>query len=146
MFKSLAAAILGSLAATLALAQVPDRPAAMFKHADADGDGLLSLDEFKSARTETFAKRDRNHDGYIDESDMPPLASARPKVRAAVEKANAKLDLDQNGKVTQKEFVDGAVPVFERADKNHDGMVDAKEREEFKGSVKERVQEMRKSG
>ena len=135
-----ALAILGcSLAFLTAHAQAFERPGAWFEQADANGDDLLTLEEFKNARAQSFPKRDRNSDGFIDESDMPKMASERPKARAAANFIMAELDSDGDGKISQSEFVAGAEPLFERADTNGDGVVDLKERDALRATVKERL-------
>lgn len=143
MFRRIVFGAMCALTAMPAFAQGRQGPAEMFEQADADGDGLLSLDEFRTARQDLFGKRDRNADGQIDEADMPHLASARPRAREAAAAVTAQLDLNRDGKVTKDEFVEGAVPLFSRADTNADGVLDVKERDEAKAKMKQRFREMR---
>lgn len=124
-------------------AQAFERPGALLEQADTNEDGLLTLEEFKAARAAAFPKRDRNGDGHIDDADLSQLSSARPRARAAAEEMTAQLDLDGDGKITQQEFVDGAVAAFNRADGNGDGVLDAKERDAAKAAMRERIQQRR---
>jgi hypothetical protein len=143
MFKKIiVGGMLFACTVSAAMAQMRDGPG-MFEHANTNHDGLVSLDEFKAARSDAFAKRDKNSDGVIDDTDMPKLASARPKVREAVERMSAKLDLDHDGRITQQEFIDGAVPIFTKADTSGDGMIDTTERDAIKEKAQKRIKERR---
>ncbi|MDA1085511.1 MAG: hypothetical protein O2901_00640 [Verrucomicrobia bacterium] len=69
----------------------PDRPdrgqrgarrGEFIKHADADGDGEVTFEEFKTAHLagleERFKKMDRNGDGVISPEDRPKRGEGRP--------------------------------------------------------------------
>src|SRR5690606_42014563 len=52
------------LLATAAHAQADGR---FFDAADANGDGVVTRDEYRAARARAIARLDRNGDGYLDE-------------------------------------------------------------------------------
>ena len=51
-------------------AMIPAMGPRMFKHADTDKNGSLSLAEVAAAAAERFQTRDANGDGFIDASDL----------------------------------------------------------------------------
>jgi Ca2+-binding EF-hand superfamily protein len=96
-------------------------PGAALDKADADHDGYVTREEFKASRAAQFVRLDRNGDGVATLSEFPRLAkSNRPKaqtLKAVIQYA----DHDGDGRVTRAEFVDGPSPLFDRADRDHDG-------------------------
>lgn len=110
------------------LAQMVDAdPAAQFAQASADQDGRVSMEAFRVARAARFDQLDRNHDGYLDEADLPPLAHTN---RVLAQKFRAMLrvaDADHDGRISREEFVAAGARLFERLDANHDGYVDRDE-------------------
>jgi Ca2+-binding EF-hand superfamily protein len=136
----------GVLCAASVLGQGREGPGAMFDHADTDGDGAVSRDEFVSTRTEQFGKRDRNGDGFVDTKDLGERASARPRVSQAMSGIVKQFDVDHDGKLSKDEFVAGGLKIFERADADHNGSLDEKEREGAKAAVKARADERAKAG
>ena len=47
-----------------------ERMPRMFEEQDKDGDGKISLEEFKAHSEVIFAKKDKNSDGYITKDEM----------------------------------------------------------------------------
>jgi Ca2+-binding EF-hand superfamily protein len=125
--------------AAAALAQGRDGPAALFDRADKNGDGVVARDEFLASRAEQFASRDRNGDGFIDSSDMSERAAARPRISQAMTAMITQFDTDKDGKVSKTEFVDGGAKLFERADSDKSGSLDAKEVDAAKATLRERA-------
>lgn len=89
--------------------------------ADANHDGYVSRAEFQAMRASQFARLDRNGDGVVSFADFPRLTrSDRPQaqqLKAMIERA----DRNGDGRVTRAEFVDGPTTLFDLADTDHDG-------------------------
>lgn len=132
--------ILGSvLFAASAVAQGRDGPGAMFDRADSNGDGVVTRDEFLAARATQFGKRDRNADGVIDSSDLGERAAGRRRASQALNAIVEQADTNADGKVSKDEFVEGGGKLFERADADRSGTLDAKEIEAAQARLKERT-------
>lgn len=108
-----------------AAAQTRD-PVQLISEADANGDGAVSWVEVVSMRTQTFARLDRNKDGYISTSDRPrgPIGQRFDQAFA-----NVKGQFDANGdnRVSKAEMVDAPSPVFDRGDTNGDRILSTQE-------------------
>lgn len=142
-------------------------PGPMLSQADKDGDGTISRDEFRNARAGHFARMDRNSDGYLDEADRrtgtkAPQAdtqtNAERPAREGVRHTHMhermhkgmhhkamleRLDTDGDGRLSKDEFVDGAMPMFDKADTDGNGVLDTKELEAMKQAGKQRLRELR---
>lgn len=118
---------------SLAAAQARD-PIQMISEADANGDGAVSWSEVVSMRTQTFARLDRNKDGYIAASDRP-----RGAFGARFDQAfgNVKNQFDANGdqRVSRAEMVDAPGPAFELGDTNGDKILSADEMAALRSSA-----------
>jgi Ca2+-binding EF-hand superfamily protein len=109
-------------------------PGQMFERADANGDGRITRDEFVSAHKALFTRLDRDGDGYLTSADAP----RRLRNRGGGEGQAAGLrlmDTDGDGRISRQEFIDGSLKLFDRADANHDGVVDSQEVATFKAAV-----------
>jgi len=53
--------------------------ASMYKKADTNGDGKLSLAEWTKMQEEVFKKADTNSDGYLDEAELKAMRLAQAK-------------------------------------------------------------------
>lgn len=102
-------------------------PAAMLDHADKDGDGRISRDEFIAARAATFAKFDRNGDGVITRDDFKRILKFRRQAATRIDAMFAEMDADHDGRITRAELAAAPTLLFDRADSNHDGFVDKTE-------------------
>jgi Ca2+-binding EF-hand superfamily protein len=98
----------------------------MIQDKDADGDGVLSVDEM-GIPEETFARLDANEDGLLDQSE---LESHLPEVNEALRAQRMMQNMDTDG--------DGALSVdemgiseeaFVKLDANEDGLLDQGELE-----------------
>lgn len=85
---------------------------------DANGDGMLSFEEFQAAQVDTFVTLDTNGDGAI----------TRAELEARNAKAGRMMQRDTNGDgaITESEFLSQA-PGFSRADRNNDGVLGPQE-------------------
>ncbi|WP_341209345.1 ca2+ sensor protein [uncultured Sphingomonas sp.] len=132
---ALGAAMLGGLGAASVQAQTPPpspSPAPM-QTADADGDGdgdrVVTRDEAAADADRRFAAMDANHDGKLTRDERRAWRAQRrappPGDRMGGAERRPRRDMEQ----TQAAFRDGALKRFDRIDTNHDGRIDAKERE-----------------
>lgn len=119
------AAILVAIATIPASAQ-PGRLAAV----DLNNDGAISRDEATEARRQMFTRLDTNSDGQVSAAEMQ---SARDTVKAAAQMVDAmivirtrRMDADGNGTLSQDEFM-AENPMFDRIDRNGDGIASAEE-------------------
>jgi Ca2+-binding EF-hand superfamily protein len=104
----------------------------MLQRADTNGDGQVTRAEFSAARDKMFTRLDRNGDGYLSKDDSSHrLAARRDGSADRLADAMATLDKDKDGRISKTEFVNGPSPLFDRADTNHDGTIDAHELQAF---------------
>jgi Ca2+-binding EF-hand superfamily protein len=107
--------------------QRPADPAKMLDAADANKDGVLTRAEFLAQREKAFAHLDRNGDGYIDKSDVSAGFRPRQNKDGQFQELVARFDVDGDGRVSKAEFVNGPSPLFDQADKDHDGELNPEE-------------------
>lgn len=123
----------GTLRAADALRTTGGRdPAQLLQDADGNHDGKITRDELRQARDRMFSRLDRNGDGYLTQDDFQRrLLSRRGGAGAAggdrYAGMQAVMDKDGDGRISRDEFVNGPARLFDRADTNHDGTVDAAE-------------------
>lgn len=110
---------------------------------DRNGDGMVDRAEFDAARGATFAAADSNGDGVLDMAEYTAefegrLEAQRSKVRdAASRQAGVRfdaLDTDKDGRMTFSEYQVSGRRLFDRADSNGDGIVDARDPEPAAGA------------
>lgn len=94
-----------------------------FADADANGDRIITREEFAAARARSFDKLDRNGDGIVQKSDFNRLAKFKPEAGQRLQRMIDATDTNRDGKVTRDEFAAAPAPVFDRADTNGDGAV-----------------------
>ncbi|MCF6285404.1 MAG: EF-hand domain-containing protein [Candidatus Hydrogenedentes bacterium] len=104
-------------------------PGQLFKEADANKDGKVSLEELHAIRPQFPAKRfqhmDRNGDGFLEERELPAPG------RGGDGKFFARMDSNKDDKISLAEFKKHAPKMDEKRfaalDKNGDGFVQRKE-------------------
>jgi Ca2+-binding EF-hand superfamily protein len=106
--------------------------------ADTNGDGVVSRAEFTAARARMFDRLDRNHDGYLSQDDKSRFSLRQNGNRDRLQQMILMLDKDGDGRVSRDEFVNSPSLLFERADANHDGVVDAQELAAFRSLMASR--------
>ena len=135
------------------------RHAAMIERLDADKDGKVSLDEFKTNISAAFKTFDADGDGQVTKDEIKTrheaFRDARKAVRNAADadkdKAREALraagpfmlpgagrmfdraDTDKNGTLSEAEVLASAEKIFERRDSNKDGAIDTADARPHKG-------------
>ena len=132
---SLGGALLGG-APALAAAQTA--PAAAPAAPAPDAARSQTRAEAIAAADRRFAAMDANHDGTVTAEERHAWRDARRAARGGADAATAgRGDPDRAGKrrgmksrdITQADFRERALRMFDRMDTNHDGVVDARERQ-----------------
>ncbi len=137
----IAAALLTTSSA--AFAQTRPNMEALFEQADTNHDGKVTKDEFLAARAAQFASFDRNGDGYIDEQDFPKRMMAMSQAHAHFAELLKQFDTNGDGRISRQEFTQGPTPIFDQADADHDGVLNAQELAAAKEMAKSRAAAMR---
>ncbi|MDG1418554.1 MAG: EF-hand domain-containing protein [Maricaulis sp.] len=127
------------------------RASMMLRAGDADGDNSVTRAEIDELQGEMFVYMDRNGDGFIDNADRSPIhqrmQAMREERRAMADEAgeemrerrrgrrqggrggrgrggdNRRADTDQDGRVSEAEFMAAIDPLFSRLDSNSDGVI-----------------------
>jgi hypothetical protein len=109
----------------------------MLGAADYDGNNTVTRAEVERLQREEFAFRDRNGDGYLDQSDASPIrqrsAAMRPEGVERPDRGGRRgagrerIDTNGDGRVSQAEFVGRDLRVFDRFDANGDDAVSPEE-------------------
>ncbi len=88
-----------------------------FARADANGDGKIDFEEFRSHMVNTFYRADRNRDGALKGDELKVL------------NANRIPDADRNGdgRLDLKEFLNTTSADFRAADKNRNHVLGSEE-------------------
>lgn len=106
------------------------------RRADKNGDGKVSKKEFKSsfpkAGEDTFNRLDKDGDGVISAKEIPKTAGRGTEAyRKRLDEQTRKADENKDGKVTKEEFAktypSADKGMFDRLDRNGDGIYDAKD-------------------
>ncbi len=106
------------LASALTFALSPAFAASVFSGIDTDKDGTIDLNEAKATASSVFDKLDADHDGALDRAELKGRVPEQDWATA---------DPDSDKTLTKDEYLNYVEFAFKRADKNGDGMVDAKE-------------------
>lgn len=136
---TMSAALCLALAAGAAAAQDDGRwGGAGFARMDADGDGVVTRAEMRTARRAVFDRIDRDGDGALSPAE---IVAARERARRLAQMAEAgagnrldRMDGDGDGTITLAEF-DGRMPVFDLLDGDGDGALSRAELERARAAL-----------
>ena len=104
----LAAALSGSVFAGVAgTAAVAQRGGGMMANADANGDGIITHEEFAAQAAQRFQRMDVNNDGKLSGDELRGRMAERA----------------QGGVMTKAQFMADADTRFQKMDANHDGRI-----------------------
>lgn len=84
---------------------------------DQNRDGEVTCDEWRAAAAEAFTKANKSGSGFLNEAEFRNLAASDRTFLVATFKY---YDVNGDGKVDRKEFVDRPNPAFAFADKDKD--------------------------
>jgi Ca2+-binding EF-hand superfamily protein len=99
---------------------------ALVRGADANKDGVVTLDEALAAAQARFARLDKNGDGVIDNADREQMR--KEMVDYQVKRFIHRYGADADGKVSREKFTEEANARFARLDVNKDGQITRDER------------------
>ena len=110
--------------AAVAAEHMPTHP--MFDLADANGDGLISREEFDAQRKSAFSEADADGSGGLSIDELTVMMEKkRAEHRAAMRERMFKhVDKDGNGEIGTEEFDAMGDKRFSRMDANGDGSVE----------------------
>lgn len=114
-------------AAPFALAQ-----SGPFSVLDLNADGVIEIEEAREQRRGVFAGIDQDMDGFLtpkEASAAPNAARRRPgQTKADMSRQMfERADKDADGLISEAEYIDAMTPLLSRIDANGDGRVDASE-------------------
>ena len=93
-----------------------------YDDADENGDGRVSRDEYRAARERQFARFDTNGDGVVSSNDFVHNTTRRTELDE-IDALIAMFDVDGNGVVSANDVRVGPLPLFDKADADHDGFL-----------------------
>lgn len=110
----------------------------LFEAADENKDGIVTREEFRASRAKSFSRLDRNNDGYIDDKDLPKRRRARTEMASRMAELRNQFDANRDGRISEAEFASGPTLMFDRADADGNGQLDASEIAAAKEAVEAR--------
>lgn len=123
IFRVVALSVTVLMPATPALAQVGGGgPLAQFTASDANKDGIITRDEYRTQRTKNYSQVDKNGDGSITTAELSavmPNAQAKMMVGFAI----GRFDTNKDKKISKAEWAAAPMTMFDRTDTNKDNKV-----------------------
>lgn len=110
-------AVLPAVPALADMAGLSDWERRLFHHADRDGDGKVSREEFIVDMRALFKDADGDGDGFVYASE----------IRAVKPDAFARIDADRDGRITIDEAVAAKLAEFKQMDADRDGALSLQE-------------------
>lgn len=104
---------------------------------DLNGDGALSRGEFRQLQLQVFGLTDLDQNGLISPDEATRAATAQGHKMNA--RRLAQRDANGDGMISLAEFT-AATPLFDRADRNHDGQLAASEIDRIRALLPGRAQ------
>lgn len=116
----------------------------MFHDYDANGDGVVTKEEFEARSAANFKDADVHHKGAITFDEFQDFARKQmEKRRQEMMKHHFdEMDTNHDGKVSAEEFKAASDKMFNWMDTNHDNKLDAKDR----GAMRERMRDRHEHG
>jgi Ca2+-binding EF-hand superfamily protein len=108
------------------------RESAALKRFDADTNGSVTRDELETTLTADFKKEDANSDAQLDTGEVRALNERLRQER----NLSPVFDWNADGQLVYTEFATQWRTLFDRADRDRNGIVDA---EEVEGNVRDRT-------
>jgi Ca2+-binding EF-hand superfamily protein len=113
---------------------------------DTDKDGTVSKEEFTTYMQAQFDKADSDNDGTLDRNELEHLRQAFGITTAFTQKTSSStpnvprlsmtaLDKDNDGTVSEQEFMAYMQVLFDKADADHDGTLDRNELGQLRKSL-----------
>lgn len=96
-------------------------PMSWLRGADANKDGMITLEEAQAAATKQFDQFDRTKDGAVDKADFDAMKKEMTDYR--VKRFIHAYGADKDGKVTKDQFFAKARERFASMDRNNDGTI-----------------------
>lgn len=107
------------------------------RHADGNGDGVITRPELASHRANEWPRMDRNGDGYFSRDDLPGFARDRWNSGRLASMRQA-YDANRDNRISRAEFIGGPTLAFDKVDANRDDKVSTDEMETALAAVRGR--------
>ncbi len=96
-----------------------------FARADADGDRMISLEEFQAGTAERFIAMDTDGDGLVTPAELVAERQQRAEERAA--QRMARIDTNEDGALSLEEMAAASEARFARMDRDDNGSLEPRE-------------------
>lgn len=115
------------------------------RRADANGDGVLTRQEFDAGRDAMFARKDADNDGALSQDEMRAHREGRGGHHGGRQHGHhgghgerlAAADANADGAITREEFMARPSQMFDRLDADHNGVISQAERDAMRAQHRE---------